>query len=450
MSNQTLVQKIESRDCVLGVIGLGYVGLPVACEFARAGFQVIGLDIKSERVDKINAGINPIEGVEPGLAELLLEVTSSGRLVATTEYSRLHIVDVVTINVETPVDEEHKPRYEALRAACNSLGQVLKPGALVIIESTVTPGTTLNLARNLIEVASGYVCDVGQNNTADEGVFHIGACPERVMPGRLLQNLRNVSRVCGGSTPEVARAMTSLYRTIIPSADLDPSDCLTAELVKTTENAYRDVNIAFANEVALICEAAGGDVWKVRELVNKSPGRNMLLPGAGVGGHCIPKDPWLLASAANHSIDVRLIPAARAVNESMPAHMAKLIERALSGQGKSLHGARVLVLGYSYLEDSDDTRHSPSEALVQILKEKSADVVVHDPWIEQFQGDVETLAQGSDAIALMVKHSAYLQLDFDRLLTNLPDLIVVDGRQAIRDGLSENFQNRAFLVGVGQ
>ncbi len=225
--------------------------------------------------------------------------------------------------------------------------------------------------------------------------------------------------------------MTLLYRAVIPSADLDPTDCLTAELVKTTENAYRDVNIAFANEVALICEAAGGDVWKVRELVNKSPGRNMLLPGAGVGGHCIPKDPWLLASAAGDAVDVQLIPAARAVNESMPLHIAGSTEHALAKQGKSLPDACVLVLGYSYLEDSDDTRHSPSEVLVKQLQALGAKVVIHDPWIKPYDIDLHDAANGMDAIVLMVKHSAYKELDFVRLGSRANTRILIDGRNGI-------------------
>ncbi len=447
-SIQTLLHKIEIRDCVVAIIGLGYVGLPVACEFARAGFRTIGLDIKTDRVDKINAGINPIEGIEPGLSELLREVTGSGRLLATSNYKLLREADVITINVETPVDENNHPRYEALRAACGDLGRVLKSGALVIIESTVAPGTTLNLVRPLLESASHRVCDVGQGEAAGADVFYLGACPERVMPGRLLQNLRNLSRVCGGSTPNVAHAMTRLYRTVIPTADLDPTDCLTAELVKTTENAYRDLNIAFANEVALICEAAGGDVWKVRELVNKSPGRRMLLPGAGVGGHCIPKDPWLLASAAGDTVVIRLIPAARAVNESMPAHVANLIERALRKQGKSLRDSCVLVLGYSYLEDSDDTRHSPSEFLINQLRALGAQVLVHDPWIRAYATDLYADASGVDAIVLMVKHSAYKELDFVRLAGCVNTRIFIDGRNGV---VPEKVVNAGFeYSGIGR
>jgi len=197
-------------------------------------------------------------------------------------------------------------------------------------------------------------------------------------------------------TPETAETMVRFYRCII-QADLDPADWITAELVKTVENAYRDVQIAFANEVALICEALGGDVWKVRELVNKSPYRQMHLPGAGVGGHCIPKDPWLLVyGVEGKDVPVRLIPTARAVNDSMPAHVADLLEGALAHAGRSLEGARILVLGYAYLEDSDDTRNSPSEALVKILLERGAGVVIHDPYVAGYQGDVYEMATGCD------------------------------------------------------
>src|SRR5205807_9712185 len=186
-----------------------------------------------------------------------------------------------------------------------------------------------------------------------------GHCPERVMPGRLIRNLRTMSRVCGGTTPETAETMVALYRHIV-EAELDPADAVTADLVKTAENAYRDVNIAFANELALICESVGADVLVVRDLVNKSPGRAVLLPGTGVGGHCIPKDPWLLAAGAGESASVRLIPAARAVNDGMPSHVAGLVAHGLAAHGRAIPGSRIAVLGYAYLENTGDTRNSPS------------------------------------------------------------------------------------------
>ncbi|HSG17530.1 MAG TPA: nucleotide sugar dehydrogenase, partial [Anaerolineae bacterium] len=337
-----LWRRIENKEAIIGIIGLGYVGLPVAATFADAGFSVTGVDIKSSRVDQINNGQNPIGGQEPGLAALLATAVASSRLRATDDYRALAEADVILIDVETPVDESHRPQYVALRSACKELAGIMKRGALVVVESTVAPGTIDRVVRPLLEQYSG-------RQSASE--FFIGACPERVMPGKLLRNLRTMSRVCGGETPEVAQLMVAFYRQIV-EAELDLADPVTAELVKTTENAYRDVQIAFANEVALICEAVGADIWQVRDLVNKVPFRHMHLPGAGVGGHCIPKDPWLLASAADESTPARLIPQARAVNDGMPHHVAELTLEALRTEGLDVSEARVVVLGYAYLENS--------------------------------------------------------------------------------------------------
>jgi UDP-N-acetyl-D-mannosaminuronic acid dehydrogenase len=413
-----LQTKIERREARLGVIGLGYVGLPVGCAFARAGFSVTGLDIKAERVATINAGRCPIEGDEPGLADLVAEVVAAGRFSASTDYNDLADADVIFIDVETPVDDDHHPRYVALSAACRSLGAVLKSGALVIVESTIAPGTVDRLVRPLLEATSGRRAGAG---------FYLGACPERVMPGKLLANLRQMSRVCGGDTPATAAVMVSLYRHIV-EADLDTADPVTAELVKTTENAYRDVQIAFANEVALICEAAGGDVWRVRELVNKSPSRQMHLPGAGVGGHCIPKDPWLLAYGAAGDTPVRLIPAARQVNESMPLHVADLTVTGLQAAGRAVAGARVAVLGYAYLEESDDTRNSPSAALLDRLHALGMETVVHDPWVAGYEGNVLDRMRGCDAAVVMVAHRAYRELDLQAAAAALRTPLLIDGR----------------------
>jgi UDP-N-acetyl-D-mannosaminuronic acid dehydrogenase len=249
----------------------------------------------------------------------------------------------------------------------------------------------------------------------------------------LLHNLTHLSRVVGGGSPETAEVIQALYACIV-RADLDPADWITAELVKTTENAYRDVQIAFANEVALICEATGADVWKVRELVNKSPFRNMHLPGAGVGGHCIPKDPWLLAYGVHDaSLDLRLIPAARAVNDDMPRHMADLTLDVLAGAGVPAESARVLVMGYAYLENSDDTRNSPSAALVAQLVALGVQVVVHDPFVVEYQGDLLEMATGCDAAVVMVKHQTYQQLDLSSLRHVMRHALLVDGRKVYEE-----------------
>jgi UDP-N-acetyl-D-mannosaminuronic acid dehydrogenase len=439
MSIEELQQKIEAKTAKVAVIGLGYVGLPVAATFAEAGYDVVGVDIRPELVEKINQGINPIEGKEPGLAEILKRAAESQRLRASTQYKILQDRDIILIAVETPVDEDNVPRYQALRAAIYALRNVLKTGSLVIIESTIAPGTMQAVVQPALE-------ENGRLRLNES--YYLGNCPERVMPGRLLENLRTMSRVVGGMTPETAQVMVAFYRQIV-QADLDPVDCVTAELVKTIENTYRDVQIAFANEIALICEAVGGDVWKVRQLVNKSPGRQMLLPGIGVGGHCIPKDPWLLAYGVHDKeLPLRLIPAARAVNEAMPRHMADLVQAALAKERRPIFEARILILGYAYLEDSDDTRNSPSQALANYLGERGAHVLIQDPFVPGYQSDWRLLAQGCDAAILAVKHQDYLHLDLKKLASLLRTPILVDGRGF----LNPDQVRKAGLVywGIGQ
>ncbi len=418
-----LMQALQSKTARIAVIGLGYVGLPVACMFARAGFHVTGIDILKDRIALILQGISPIQGKEPGLEELLAETVRSGRLEATTDYGVCREADVALIAVETPVDDEtKKPRYAALRSALPSLGKNLKRPSLVIVESTIAPRTMEDVVKPALEDASGL-----QANRD----FLLAHCPERLMPGRLLKNIETMPRVVGGMTPEATELTLTLYRNIV-KAELDATDCLTAELVKTTENAYRDVQIAFANETALICEAVGGDVWQVRALVNKSPGRNMHLPGAGVGGHCIPKDPWLLISnLTSDQYAPRLIPAARAVNDSMPLHMADLVADALREAGREVRGSIIAVLGYAYLENSDDTRNSPSAVLVRRLRDWGAEVHIHDPHVPEYCGDLAQTLKGADGLVLMVAHDTYRQLDLASIIRTMRTPIVVDGRKVL-------------------
>jgi UDP-N-acetyl-D-mannosaminuronic acid dehydrogenase len=215
------------------------------------------------------------------------------------------------------------------------------------------------------------------------------------------------------------------------SADLDPTDLLTAEIVKTAENAYRDVQIAFANELALICEAYGANVYTVRQLVNKSPGRAMLLPGAGVGGHCIPKDPWLLIANLDKAYQPRLIPAARAVNDQMPGHVADLLQQALAARGIPLTNARIAVLGYAFREETDDDRESPSMYLVRELQQRGAAPVVHDPYVHGYQGSLDEVVKGAQAAVIMVAHQSYRQLDLDMLKSYMACPILVDGRNVL-------------------
>lgn len=402
---ESLEKAIADRTAVIGVVGLGYVGLPVAATFAKAGFHVIGIDRDARRIDLLRAGVNPIGGAEPGLDELLEETIATGHLVFSSDFSSLSRANIITINVDTPVNADSEPNYESLTSACDALAQVLTSGSLVIVESTVSPGTTQGLVVPRLLGGSGL--DLNRD-------LFVGVCPERVMPGLLLSNLRLVPRTCGISTPDLAPVMVGLYATVV-EAELDVTDILTAELVKVTENTYRDVQIAFANEVSMICDDLGLDVWKVRELVNKVPFRNMHRPGGGVGGHCLPKDPWLLAAAPHHS-QLRLIPAARSVNDAMPIHIAnQLMKRVEEWRAREVTDAAVTVavLGYSYLAESDDVRNSPSQLLVEELRGFGLDVRIHDPFVDGYKGRVESVLDGCQAVVVMVPHVEYDSLTFD-------------------------------------
>lgn len=401
---------------------MGYVGTPVAALFAGAGFDVLGLDIQEEKIKKINQGINPIEGKEPGLTELVQRVVKSGKLEASADYSRLKEIDVITVSVETPVDDETKvPRYVALRAAAESIGKNLKKGALVIVESTIAPRTMEDIVLPILEKKSGLKVNEG---------FFLAHCPERVMTGRLIRNIKNCDRVIGAFNEESGQVTREFYTHIV-KANLDVTDPLTAEVVKTAENTYRDVQIAFANELALVCEALGADFWKVRELVNKSPGRDVHYAGAGVGGHCIPKDSWLLISPLKGKLETKIIPDARAINDWMPYHMVELLKEGLVESGKKLEGAEVAVLGFAYLSNSDDVRNSPSIPLAAELKNLGVRVRGHDPYVKEHKGDLENIVRGAEAIIVMVAHDEYLELNWKKIKQLMSGSLFVDGRNVL-------------------
>jgi len=439
MTTRDLSALVEAREARIGVVGLGYVGLAAAVSIAAAGHRVTGVELRRERVDAVNAGTCPLDGDEPGLPETLADVVRQGRLRATGDPAALAGCDVVLVCVETPVGDDHRPQHQALLAACESLGRVLADGALVVIESTVAPGTTTSLVRPLLERTTGG---------AEGGRFHLGHCPERVMPGRLLHNMRAMDRVLGACSPTGAAAMRALYGSFVEGR-LDDADTLTAELVKTAENAYRDVSIAFANQLALICERAGADVWRVRELVNRSPGRNVLLPGSGVGGHCIPKDPWLLASVLEEDATSSLLAAARRLNDGMPAHCADLCAGLLVEHGVALDHARVVVMGFSYLEDSDDTRGSPSAALVPRLEALGCSVTVHDPFVPAHAGDVIEAVRGADCAVVMVAHRAYRQVELDALAAVMRRPLLLDTRAVFEPAAMDRAGFAWRRLGVG-
>ncbi|TFG94648.1 nucleotide sugar dehydrogenase, partial [Candidatus Thorarchaeota archaeon] len=428
-----------------------YVGIPCAALLADVeGFQVTGLQRRSKRsgwkIEQLNEGKSPFEGNEPGLDELIARVVAKGSFKVTDDIEVLTDSDVILIDVQTPTDEQHIPQYHSLKQVCEQIGQRIKKGTLVVVESTVAPGTTQNVVQKIIEEQSGL--RGGED-------FDLAFAYERVMPGKLINNIVNLPRIVGGITPESAERAVAIYSKIV-KAKLHTTDVLTAELSKTIENAYRDVNIAFVNEMALVCESLGVNVYEIIDLVNELPSRNLHIPGAGVGGHCLPKDTWLLRFGLNeygtHKMEPRFIALAREINNHMPIHMALLIEDALSSQGLAIHDANVTILGAAYLENSDDTRNSPAAALVKVLESKGATVTIHDPYVREWEfgahemeEDLVEAVTDADCLALVTKHREYTQLNLEEIRRLMRTPIFVDGRNLLNeeDAISKGFEYRA-------
>jgi len=428
------------------VIGMGYVGIPVATLFADVeGFSVVGVQRRSKRsgwkIDWLNEGKNPIGGDEPGLSELIARVVKKDTFRVVEDVSTCKDADAILIDVQTPVDEKRVPNNESVEEVSTSVGNHIRRGALVVIESTVAPGTTDNVVKPLLEKASGM--KAGKD-------FFLAFCYERVMVGRLIRNIVELPRVVGGINQESTERATELYGHIV-KAKLCPTDILTAEVAKVVENTYRDVNIAFANEVGLICESLGVDAYKVRELVNTLPNdpanpasnpiRNMHYPGGGVGGHCLPKDPWLLKYGLDKYGRFKFLPkvivSSRKLNDSMPKHVVDLVENALAEHSKKLKGAKIAILGVAFIENSDDTRNTPSATLFAELKKRGAKPVLHDPVVRNFDlpftNDLDKTLTDADAVILSTKHKEYLKLDLSKLKKKLATPVLIDGRNAFAE-----------------
>ena len=426
----------------LAVVGLGYVGLPVAAAFADSGLQVVGIDIKWDLVKKVNRGENPIKGKEPGLDELVSRVVENGMLTVTDDFAVVQDSDYILVAIDTPFDKKmNRPDLRGLEAVMRSIGKHLRKGSMVVIESTVAPGTCEGVLLPILEKKSGLKGGVD---------FDLVHCPERLRVGRLLLQLRTMNRVVGSLTPEGAERAIRLYSRIVEE-DLDPSDLVTAELVKTAENAYRDVNIAFANEVALIAQEMGADAFEVRRLVNKCPWRDMHVPGAGVGGHCLTKDGLLLRSSVEATLG-SVIMEARWINDHMPEEMMRLLLKGFRDHGVEPEGATVVVLGLSFLEESDDTREAPTFIFLEQCKEKMIGYRVVDPFVESNE-DIEVFPltpatfEGADALVLMTRHSAFVNYDYAQVIEKMAHPIAVDGR----DGFHREYTALGFhYYGLGK
>jgi UDP-N-acetyl-D-glucosamine dehydrogenase len=427
---EELERKISDKSALVGIIGLGYVGLPLAVAFAEAGLKVVGFDVQQKRVDLVNGGKSYISDTPD---ERLAAVVTKKRLEATTEQGRLGEVDAICICVPTPLTKTKEPDLSYVVHESEEIAKHLKAGQLVVLESTTYPGTTREVVLPILE-KSGL--KEGQD-------FYLAFSPERVDPGNKRYNIKNTPKVVGGIEPRSTELGALLYKQI--DGTVVPVSCPeVAEMTKVFENVFRSVNIALVNELAQLCERIGISVWEVINAAATKPfGYMPFYPGPGIGGHCIPLDPYYLANKAKElDFHTRFIELAAEINERMPYHTTSRIMEALDERGQSLKGAAVLVLGAAYKKDSDDSRESPALKLIELLREKGAKVSYHDPYLPTIKlpwGEMKSVAlaaeslDSADCVVIATDHSCY---EMDEVVSRAK--LVFDARGATRGLKGEN------------
>lgn len=421
-----LIDKIQSKTAKVGVIGLGYVGLPLAVEKAKIGFDVIGFDIQQHRVELVNQGINYIGDV---VEDELRNLVKMGRIQATTDYSLIDEMDVVTICVPTPLDDYQQPNISYVKASVNSIVKHLHPGMLVVLESTTYPGTTEEIVRPILE-STGLVC--GED-------FYLAYSPERVDPGNKQFNTKNTPKVVGGITLECTNVAAALYEQVLEGKVHKVSSPSVAEMEKILENTFRNINIALANEMAILCNRMGIDVWEVIDAAKTKPyGFMAFYPGPGLGGHCIPVDPWYLTwKAREYNYHTRLIETAGEINNSMPEFVVERIGNLLNEEAKPIKFSNILLLGVAYKKDIDDYRESPILDIMEILEKKGANVQFSDTHIDTFsyRGKLykgisltEEVVASADIVIITTDHSG-----FDYEMIGQHGKLIFDTRNAMKN-----------------
>jgi UDP-N-acetyl-D-mannosaminuronic acid dehydrogenase len=450
----------------IGVIGMGYVGIPAAVLFADANEfdHVLGFQRTSStsgfKIDMLNRGESPLKGNEPGLEELLKKVVNAGKFRCTSDFSRISELDAVALAIQTPFSnpKDLEPDFSALNAGIQNAGKYLRPGMLVVLESTITPGTTNGMARQILEEESELIA--GQD-------FALAHAPERVMVGRLLKNIREHDRIVGGINDASTQRAVELYAPVLTKGKIIKMTATAAEVTKTAENTFRDLQIAAVNQLALYCEAMGVNVYDVRAGIDSLKGegitRAILWPGAGVGGHCLTKDTYHLERGAKilgTHLDYpdgadSIYVLARKVNDFMPKHMYHLTLDALKRIGKRPEGSKIAILGWAFIHDSDDARNPPSEPYRDFLLEAGTEVAVHDSYVLSYPGvelnrDLEEVVREADCISIMTAHHDYFKLDpiWMKKLTGQKNPIIVDGRNVVEP---DKFIDAGFVYkGIGR
>ena len=405
-----LKEKIKNKTATLGVVGLGYVGLPLAVEKAKAGFKVIGFDIQKSKVEMVNAGENYIGDV---VNEDLREIVTSGNLTATSDFAKVASCDCVCIAVPTPLDKHQEPDISYVKSSTESITPYLHKDMLVVLESTTYPGTTEELLKPILE-SSGLKC--GED-------FYLAFSPERVDPGNLIYKTKNTPKVVGGCTPECTDIAATMYEMVLEAPVHRVSSPAVAEMEKILENTYRNINIGLVNEIGRLCNKMGISVWEVIDAAKSKPyGFQAFYPGPGLGGHCIPLDPYYLTwKAREYGFHTTLIENSMVINDGQPAYCVDRAMHLLNIKAKkALNGARVLVLGVAYKQDIDDYRESPAIRVIEELEKVGADVVYYDPWVCEYKengqvkvGEKELTQKLLESADLVMVTCAHTNVDYD-------------------------------------
>ena len=422
-----LKQKLLNKTAILGVVGLGYVGLPLAVEKAKAGFRTIGFDVQAHKVKMVNEGKNYIGDV---VNEDFKAIVKSGLLSATTEFVEVAKADCISICVPTPLDVYQQPDISYVKSTAESIVPHMHKDMLVVLESTTYPGTTEELLKPILE-RSGLKC--GKD-------FYLAFSPERVDPGNIIYNTKNTPKVVGGITPVCTDIAATLYEIILEAPIHRVSSPAVAEMEKILENVYRNINIGLVNELAILCNKMGINIWEVIEAAKTKPyGFQAFYPGPGLGGHCIPLDPYYLSwKAREYGFHTSMIEASMMINDRMPEYCAERASKILNRYKKAINGARILVLGVAYKQDINDYRESPAIKVINELEKEGADVVYYDPFVPEYRdhskvmkGEPELtkeLIQGADLVIVTTAHTS---VDYDFVQQHAQ--VVFDTKNAMKN-----------------
>ena len=412
---QQLLKKIEEKSITVGVVGLGYVGLPLAVEKAKAGFKTIGFDVQDEKVKLVNEGHNYIGDV---VDSDLKELVESKMLTATTDFSFVKDVDFVAICVPTPLDTHQQPDISYVKSSTEAISKYLTKGTMVVLESTTYPGTTEELIKPILEEGSGLKC--GED-------FYLGFSPERVDPGNLIYKTKNTPKVVGAIGKDATEVIATMYRAVLEGDVYEVSSPAIAEMEKILENTYRNINIGLVNELTMLCNKLGISMWEVVDAAKTKPyGFQAFYPGPGLGGHCIPLDPYYLSwKAREYGFHTSMIENSMMINDQMPEYCVERASKILNRHGKAMNGAKVLVEGVAYKQDIDDYRESPALRVIEVLKREMANVEFYDPWIseykykgEKYQGLKDITPEVIASYDLVMITAAHTNVDYDMIQKN--------------------------------